>query len=383
MNRKQLFALLVVVVLVGAAGWIVYQRGNASWQSAGQAIGGKLLPNLPVNDIAQITIQAGTNQLTLAKRDNLWRVHERSDYPANFPQISDLLMKLADLKIAQSEEIGPSQLGRFELLPPGPGTNAGTLVEFKDPAGKPVASVLLGKKHMKQPSGNLQFDEGWPDGRYVMVGSGTKTVAVISDPLDNVQPKPEDWLDKTFFKIEIPKSIAVTFPVATNSWKLVRASETNDWRLADTGPGEKLDSSKLYGVTSPFNSPTFDDVSPGGAVPTNATALTVETFDGFTYAAKIGPERDGNYPLTISVTANLPAARTPAKGEKPEEKSKLDAEFKQRQETLAAKLAKEKQFEHWTYQIPAYTVEPFLKTKGQFLVEIKTNETNTSTPAGK
>lgn len=383
MNRKQLIVLLVVVVLVGTAGWLVYQRGNASWQSAGQAIGGKLLPNLPINDIAQITIQAGTNELTLAKHDNLWRVHERGDYRASFSQISDLLLKFADLKITQSDEIGPSQLGRFELLPPGLATNSGTLVEFKDPTGKTLASVLLGKKHMKQPSGNSQFDEGWPDGRYVMAGGSGKNVAVISDPLDNVQPKPEDWLDKTFFKIENPKAIALTFPVATNSWKLVRASETNEWQLAHARPGEKLDASTVSDVTSPFSSPGFNDVSPGAAAPTNATALTVETFDGFAYAAKIGPERDGNYPLTISVTADLPAARTPAKDEKPAEKSKLDAEFKQRHATLAEKLAKEKRFENWTYQIPAYTVETLLKTKSQLLVETKTNETNTPAAVGK
>ncbi len=65
-------------------------------------IGQKLLPNLAVNDIAQITIQSGTNELNLAKRDNLWRVRERGDYPANFSQISDLLLKLADLKIVQT-----------------------------------------------------------------------------------------------------------------------------------------------------------------------------------------------------------------------------------------------------------------------------------------
>ena len=95
-------------------------------------------------------------------------------------------------------------------------------------------------------------DEGWPDGRYVMAGAGTKTVDVISDPLDNLQPRPEQWLDKDFFSIENPSAIEEQFPEATNSWKLTRASATNDWQLADARPGEKLDSSKISGVTSPF-----------------------------------------------------------------------------------------------------------------------------------
>ena len=130
MNRKQLIILLVLVVVVGAAGLLVRQRSNNSWEDGGTAIGQKLLPGLPVNDIAQITIKSGTSELNLVKRDNLWRVRERGDYPANFSQISEVLIKLGDLKVAQSEEIGQSQLGRFELLPAGPGPNTSTSVEF-------------------------------------------------------------------------------------------------------------------------------------------------------------------------------------------------------------------------------------------------------------
>ena len=64
-------------------------------------------------------------------------------------------------------------------------------------------------------------------------------------------------MNKDFFSIEKPRSIAVQFPEATNSWKLTRASETNDWQLADAKAGEKLDASKISGVTSPFSSPSL------------------------------------------------------------------------------------------------------------------------------
>jgi len=148
MNRKQFIILLILVALLGTAGWIIHERSQDSWHSAGQTIGEKLLPDLAVNDIAQISVQSGTNQLHLVRRNELWRVQERGDYAANFSQISDLLIKLADLKVAQSQAVGPSQLGRFELLPPGPGTGAGTQVEFQDQNGKVLNSLLLGKKHL-------------------------------------------------------------------------------------------------------------------------------------------------------------------------------------------------------------------------------------------
>ena len=325
--------------------------------------------------------------MNLAKRDNLWRVRERGDYPANFSQISGLLLKFADLKIVQTEEIGPAQLGRFELLPPGPATNSGTLVEFKDAGGKPLASVLLGKKHLNKPAaGPPSGGEGWPDGRYVRADDA-KNIALISDTLEDVQPGPGPWLNKEFFSIEKPRTIAAQFPEATNSWKLTRAAETNDWELADARPGEKLDPSKTSSVTSAFSSPSFSDVLPGNTAPeisglTNATALTVETFDGFTYAAKIGAQREGNYPLTISVAANLPAQRAAARDEKPGDKAKLDKEFQDRQKILADKLAKEKSYGSWIYQVPAYTVDSLLKKRGQLFVEPTAGQTNApSAPA--
>jgi len=382
MNRKQFIVLLVLVVLVGAAGWIVRQRGQGSWHSAGPALGRKLLPDFPVNDVAQITIQSGTNELHLARRDNFWRVRERGDYPADFSGISGLLLKFADLKIVQSQAVGAAQLGRFELLPPGPATNAGTLVEFKNQDGKTINTVLLGKQHLKQPPQGSgpggPGDEGWPDGRYVMVGRDAKALAVISDPLDNVQPKPEAWLNKDFLRIENPRAISVQFAEATNSWKLTRVSATNDWQLADARAGEKPDPDKLSGATGPFNSPSFNDVSPANTrpdafSPANVTVLTVETFDGFTYTAKIGRKQDDNYPITFSIAATLPSARAAANDEKPEDKAKLDAEFKDRQKQLAEKLTKEKQFENWIYYVPDYVVDPVLKTKDQLLAETPKN----------
>lgn len=388
MNRKQFIILLVLVAGVGAAGLWLRQRNQDSWQSGGAAIGQKLLPGLAVNDVAQITIKSGTNELNLARRDDLWRVRERGDYPADFSQISGLLLKLADLKVVQTVDIGPSQLGRFELLPPGPATNSGTLVELKDIGGKTLNSLLLGKKHMRQPAADSSFGgESWPDGRYVQAGAGSG-VAVISDTLDSIENQPQRWLNKEFFHIEKPRMVAVQFPAETNSWKLARASETNDWQLVDAGPGEKLDSSKISGVTEIFNSPSFSDVMPGNAKSgisslANGIKLTVETFAGFTYAAEIGPERNGDCPMTISVSASLPAARTPAKGEKPEEKAKLDTAFKEQQKQLADKLAKEKLMGSWIYQVPAYTVNPFLKPRSELLIAPKTSGTNALAPAMK
>jgi hypothetical protein len=88
MNRNQFSLLLFLVVVLGLAGLMVYNRQNAAGRS-GDAARKEALPNLPLNDIAHIALKQGTNQLNLAKKDGTWRVRERNDYPANYSEISD------------------------------------------------------------------------------------------------------------------------------------------------------------------------------------------------------------------------------------------------------------------------------------------------------
>jgi len=379
MNRKQFIILLVLVLVLGGAGYMYYSRNAASWSGGGAAIGQKLLGDFDVNAVAQISVKQGADELLLAKKDDRWRVAQRGDYPANFSEISGLLLKLKDLKVVQSETIGPSQLSRMDLG--SSGTNAATVLELRDKEGKPVKSLLLGKKHMRKtqgsPMGDMD-DGGWPDGRYVMVGGTADKVALISDPLANVEPKPENWLNKDFFKVEKARTIVATFENATNSWKLEREKEGAELKLADAQAGEELDSGKASGMANPFSSMSFVDVVMG-AKPEDTglakpTQVKVETFDGFTYDLKVGTKTNENYYLTLAVAGNFPKERTAGADEKPEDKTRLDKEFADNLKKLEDKLAQEKAFEAWTFLVSAWSVDSVVKERGNLLAEKKTAE---------
>jgi hypothetical protein len=380
MNLKQLGILIMAVVVIGGAALLLHNRKSDAWSSGSPEAGKKLLGDLQVNDVAHISIKAGTNELNLVKKDDLWRVHERGDYPANFQQISEFLLKARDLKIVQTEEIGPSQLVRMGLAQ-GQGSNTAVAVDFKDQSEKPIRTLLLGKKHMKKAAGapsQFEGEDGFPDGRYVQVGQDSKMVDVISDPLENMEPKPDQWLNKDFFRIDKPKEIAVDMPVATNSWKIARETETNAWKLAGTKKDEELDSSKVSGVSSPFTSASFNDVLPGSkadpAGTNKPTVVNIQTFDGFDYNITFGAKTNDDYLTTLTVTGQFPKARPLGKDEKPEERAKLDKEFADAQQKLKDKLKQEQSYEHWTYLVPGWVVDPLLKNRGELLAE-KTNST--------
>ena len=378
MNRKQLAILLCMLVAVGGIGLLLRHSRDAAWSSARPEMGKKLLAGLDVNSVAQIAISQDTNSLTLAKKDDLWRVKERNDYPANFSQITEFLIKAADLKIVQVSQVGPSQLPRLALAP-GQGTNSPVVVEFKDQSGKTLKSLRLGKKHVRKsdrpsPFGDMG-DEGFPDGRYVQAGAGSDTVALIGDALANVEPKADSWLNKDFFKAERVRSVGVTYPVETNSWSISRETETGEWKLADPKPGEQLDAVKAGSTANPFSFPNFADVAvnakPEDLGLDKPTVITLSTFDEFTYNIRVGQKTGENYPMTISVAAQLAKERQPGKDEKPEDKDKLDKEFKDKQKKLADKLAQEKNLEKWTYLVSNWTLEPALKTRAQLMAEKK------------
>ncbi len=385
MNRKQLLLLLVALAIIGGAGLFLLQRHQQSWTESEAQIGQKLFKDFKLNDIAAIEIKGDTN-LTLERKDSGWCVRQRGDYPANLTQIKEVLLKMGDLKVVQSDPIGASQLARMHLAEAGKGPDSAILVEFKDAQGKPLESLLLGKKHTHasdRPSPMPYGEDGYADGRYVMLGSDTKTVLTISDALNTVDPKPADWLDKDFFKVEKPATVSFVSTNATNSWKVSRASESAAWVLADTKAGENMDSNKVSSLASSLNMPSFVDVAADAAPEKTGLdhplTVTIETFDHFTYILKIGHKTPENeYNLNVAVTADIPSARAPGKDEKPEEKTKLDKEFQDKTKQLQDKLAKEKALARWTYLVNNWPVDPFIRDRSQLMVDKKTDKKDAS-----
>jgi hypothetical protein len=378
MNRKQLIFLLAALVVLGGAGLVLRNRHQESWDSSAGKLGQKVLPNFQVNDVAAIHIKGATD-LDLVKKDDQWRVQERNNYPANFSQIKELLIAVEDLKIAQAEPIGPSQLDRMHLTEPGSSADAATLIDFKDAQGKTLQSLLLGKKHVRKSDHPLpmQFGDGEiSDGRYVMLKSDPQEVLTVSDPLNSADPKPAGWLDKDFFKIEKPKSFALVSTNAADSWSVTRDSESSPWVLANVTKGEAPDTNKLSSMAGTLNYPSFVDVAEDPA-PTKTgldkpLAVTITTFDHFTYALKIGAKTpDNNYNVNVAVTADFPTERVAGKDEKPDFKKTADKEFQDKLKQLQDKLKQEKTLDKWTYLVNTWLIDPLIRPRAQLMVEKK------------
>lgn len=375
MKGKQLALVLVLLVVVGGVALYLNQRNSDSWSETATSSSGKIL-DFPLNDVSQVTIQEGGSELNLAKKDDAWRVKERADYPADFDKVGALIRKLWELRPVQDVKIGPSQLARLQLTAPAPGSTNGTLLDLKGAGDKRLATLLLGKKSLRESDQPASQGGGFPVGRYVMDQNGSYRAFLVSDTFDEIQTKPEQWLSHDFIKIENPKSIAVTGTAPAMNWKIVRDAATSPWKLTDPKPGEELDNAKAAGVASIFTYGSFADVLPPDA-PVAETGLDkpstvhIETVDNFAYELRVGKLTGENYPVLVSVKAELPKERTPATDEKPEDKTKLDQEFETKQKQLSDKLAKEQKLPARPYLIAKATIDQMLKDRASLMAEKK------------
>jgi len=64
MNRKQFVILLVVGLIAGVVGWRISQQKRESFKTS-DTTSAKLVPNFPINDVAQVRIKQSGAEVNL------------------------------------------------------------------------------------------------------------------------------------------------------------------------------------------------------------------------------------------------------------------------------------------------------------------------------
>ena len=376
MNRKQFLWLMLAVVIMCAAGLALFWQDFTAYRDSGAKIGAQLLPQMKVGNVAKLRLQDATGEVTLAVKDKVWRVEQRGGYPADFAEISGLILKLLEAKVVQSETVGASLHGRLNLLAPGKEAKegTGTLVELSDAAGKVLASMVLGKVSLKKDPMNPlpNAKDGVPAGRHILVAGKGDNVFVVPDPLEKAVARPGAWLAKDFFKIERIKTLQLNSGATASaaSWKITRDEEWGQWKFA--AGGGQLDPSAAVTVNNAWSGLAFTDVVLDEKTGTDkAVTFTAQTFDDLTYTVKLAPHTNGDFVLRFSVAGTPPKTRKPEPNGKTEEKAedaaKRDKEFADNRQRLEARVMLEQARSQWAYVVPGKQVAPLLLKREQMV----------------
>jgi hypothetical protein len=186
--------LLLAFTLVGLGVWLkILERREILKLVEEQR---RFLPEFDSNVVAEVLVKSNAETATLRKTSSGWVVAELAGQPANLAAIGEVVQRLHDFKSRENVAVDPSQFASFELLEPdGKSAGAGTLVSLKDPNGKTLAAVVIGKTSFSPPDPGSQFPPQ-PNGRFILVAGSSGPVRVASEGLDKLSAKPEDWLDR-------------------------------------------------------------------------------------------------------------------------------------------------------------------------------------------
>jgi len=371
MNSKHIGILAVVLLLLGGlAAWLHY-GGTGAWKQADTKSGAQVLPGLVVNNVATLRINAGKETVTLERKGEAWSVKEREGYPADAQKIGLFLLKLAGLKVVQTDAISDALRPRLQLAPPGQ-TDGGTAIDLIDAAGKPLGGLIIGKALTKKSEIPGATQET-PTGRYLLVREQPTVAIAVNEPLSDATASPKAWLDQRFAKPERVRSITLASG-GKPRWSVTRAEEAAmAWQLKDAAKGEELDTNKPQELAGALGNLAMTDVAVGAKPEelglTDGDVLTVETFEGLSYVYTLGKKNAENRAVTVTVTGKPAPApdRTPAKDEKAEDKAKLDKEYQARQAENIARITREQAMDKKVFLVADASVAPLLRDRATLL----------------
>lgn len=371
MGRKLVAILAAVLIVLAGAAWWIYSGGNSAWKQSEMHAGAKVLPNLVVSNVAGVHLNGGKEQVTLERKGEMWTVRERGGYPADLQKVAPLLVKLADLKVVQTEEITASLQPRLQLAAPG-SDGGGTALDLTDAAGKPLGSITVGKtidKDSEIPGATKKV----PNGRYLLRKDAPTIAIAINDPLNEIDLNPRSWLDKTFAKPERVKTLTLTSG-GKPKWSLVRNEEASiAWTLKDAAKGEDLNTATANDTAGALAGVTMVDVvsdpKPDVTGLADGDVLTAETFDGLTYTYTVGKKEGENRYISFAVAgkAERPRERTPGKDEKAEDKTKADKTFKDELAAFDARMEREQAMDKKVFLVADASLQAALKERAALM----------------
>jgi len=344
--RIALILLVLLAVLGGGALLYQYQERNRGPQNAG-TLGRNLLKDLKAAEVAAIRIvepRTGQSQstLTVQKKGERWVLAERGDFPADVAKVREFVLQALSLKVGQSEPIGEKDRARLNL------DDSGTRVEFLGAEGKPLTRLVVGRKHFKREVDNP--DKARADGRFVALPEEPGVVYLVSNPLEQATVRSAEWIDKRSFLVEKVKTLEVR-PADGGSWRIERAGDNADWRLADAKEGEKLDSGRANAASYSLGLLELADVAPKGSALESPTVIHATTLDGLSYSIRVGKPQGEHHPVTFSASGTV-------------RKDDKDAE---RIKKLEERLPHEKLLSDYVLLIPKGKLEDTLRKRTELL----------------
>jgi Domain of unknown function (DUF4340) len=333
-NARVAVILVILLAVLGGGALLYQQQERARRPENVGTLGRTLFKDLKAADIAAITIAEADSTLTLKRQDERWVIAERANFPADLSRVREFVLKVIGLKVGQSEPLGEKDRARLNL------DASGTKVDFLGADGKALGTFTAGRRYFKREVENP--DKAIADGRFVALPAEPGIAYLVGDPLTQATVRTAEWIDRGSFQVEKVKTLQVRYP-GGETWRVERAADNAEWKLAGAKPGEKLDVSRANAATYSLSLLELADVAPKGATDTGLekpVLIDATTLEKAVYSIKVGNLVKDNYYVTFTASGVKPDAKDAERVKLLEQhvllipKSKLEDTLKKRSELL-------------------------------------------------
>jgi hypothetical protein len=266
-------SLLIVVAVLAAlsAALFVFKRSTGS-PTDDPRTGQPLFDPAVVESAARIEFSENGKSIKLHRTaPGSWEVASYHDLPADFTKLSTFVGNFTAAKVERFVTANPDRLARLEFKD--------THVTLADDAGKPLASVTLGKT----------ADGG---GRFVQFASDKK--AYLSRLSVWFDTDPKSWADAALvhLKTDDIAKLTIDFP-GTSPVVISRPDAKSAFVAAITPDGQRLKTDTVTSLLGTLTGLRFTDTSATDdpkavAAHEAARKVTLTTFDGKTLTVAIG-----------------------------------------------------------------------------------------------
>ena len=361
MVTQRNFSILVIVFFVLAG---TFYATSLSSRKAEKSEATTLLSNVPIAEIKKVKLERGAAKVTLVKKGDVWRVGERSSYPADSGKVRSFLLKLFELESSQKVTKNVDNHARLGVNEAAIKNGAGR-VSFLNDSDEGIGAIYFGefRKPTKERSPRLT-------GQYVRRAESDVVYLLGQHFSINIQIA--NWLDKDLAntlsnnvwsitqKVKdgegYKKEFALSSSVSDNlrTFKLLAKGNPNKAAVSEIDSGleglrledvYKKDSKEVEGLS--FNKETVFKL-------TNGLSYSIKSAEqGERYFGKISVEYDAE------LVEALKKEHEEVLASFKEEEEAVRPELELATEDDAQKLSA--QYEEWVYVFPTYIGKKFRK----------------------
>ena len=213
MNNKSIAILvsITLVVIVAAIVAVNKRSESVSNDPSNQYLFSDLRQN--INDVAQIDVVSGKDQVSIKLQNNDWQVSEKNNYAADLVKVKDTIFGIANMTKVEAKTKKAENYAKLGLEDPKQETATSKLVILSNVKGEKLTEVILGNT---RPGTDSQY-----------IRPANDPQVWLAKPALNIDLLAINWLDKRLLHISKDriKNLVIT---QNDGKKLVITKESAD-----------------------------------------------------------------------------------------------------------------------------------------------------------